>query len=145
MAMGQQSFVGVPRGRLAGELEKLSLVRDIVSVRDQVDSWRWLLADDGVFFVKGLKEIMDDKVFNPGAHSEETSWCKTVPHKIFSWWNFGCFNDSSSDILSTDSPAPSKLKTVWQAVIWSALYLIWKALNAKILQSKHMVADDIAF
>ena len=58
----------------------------------------------------------------------------------------GCFNGSSiNDILSADISAPSKLKVVWQAVVWSALYLIWKARNATIFQLKHMVADDIFF
>ena len=52
---------------------------------------------------------------------------------------------NSSDILSADCLAPSKLKTVWQAVIWSAVYLIWKARNAKIFQSKLMAVDDILF
>ncbi|GJS39203.1 putative RNA-directed DNA polymerase [Tanacetum coccineum] len=66
--------------------------------------------------------------------------------KIFLWWGIGCFNGSSlSDILSSHGLVSSKLESVWQAVIRSSLYLIWKARNSKIFKSKEMVVADIYF
>ena len=168
-----------------------------------MDSWRWVLASDGVFSVKHIRELIDERILRSPAYVEETSWCKLVPRKvnvfiwrlkcgripvrslldhigidlhstlcpycenavetidhimitcsfacgvwskIFMWWNLGCFNGSSiSEILSDDGLVSSKLKGVWQAVSWSALYLIWKARNSKVFQSKEMVVDDLFF
>ena len=39
----------------------------------------------------------------------------------------------------------SKLESVWQAIIWSSLYLIWKARNSKVFRSKEMVVADMFF
>ncbi|GJW81895.1 putative retrotransposon protein, partial [Tanacetum coccineum] len=66
--------------------------------------------------------------------------------KIFLWWGIGCFNGSSlSDILPSHGLVSSKLESVWQAVIRSSLYLIWKARNSKVFKSKEMVVADIFF
>ncbi|GJU29316.1 peroxidase 64 [Tanacetum coccineum] len=185
-------WVGVPRGRSLGELEELSSVlRDLAPVLGYVDSSRWFLASDGVFSVKHIRELIDEKILRAVTYVEETSWCKFVPRKVnvfiwrlkcgripvrsildhigidldstlcpccenavetidhimvrcplvsgvwsknFLWWGIGCFNDSSlSDILSSHGLVSSKLESVWQAVIRSSLYLIWKARNSKNL------------
>ena len=48
------------------ELEDcISLVRDQGPNRDGIDSWKWLLEMDGGFTVKGLKEIVDEKILGP--------------------------------------------------------------------------------
>lgn len=74
------------------------------------------------------------------------SFAYAVWSKIFMWWNLGSFNGSSlSDILSNDGLVSSKLKSAWQAVNRSSLYLIWKARNSKIFQSKEIVVDDLFF
>nr|GEX49506.1 hypothetical protein [Tanacetum cinerariifolium] len=56
--------VGVPRGRSLSELEELSSVlRDLAPVLGYVDSSRWFLASDGVFSVKHIRELIDEKIF----------------------------------------------------------------------------------
>ncbi|PWA38459.1 Endonuclease/exonuclease/phosphatase [Artemisia annua] len=74
------------------------------------------------------------------------SYASAVWSKICLWWNIGRFNGSSlSDILSSYGLVSSKLESVWQAVIWSSFYLIWKARNSKVFRSKEMVVADMFF
>ncbi|GJV52131.1 hypothetical protein Tco_1447872 [Tanacetum coccineum] len=73
-------------------------VRDILLVRDNVESWKWLLTDDEVFSVKGFKEIVTYRVHDMGAHDEETSWCKIMPRKVFSIWK--AFEGNTRDLGS---------------------------------------------
>ncbi|GJZ76368.1 reverse transcriptase domain, reverse transcriptase zinc-binding domain protein, partial [Tanacetum coccineum] len=81
-------WVGVPRGRSLGELEELSsILRDLTPVSGYVDSSRWFLASDGVFSVKHIRELIDEKNLRSVTYVEETSWCKFVPRKVnvFIW------------------------------------------------------------
>nr|GEZ56084.1 putative RNA-directed DNA polymerase, eukaryota, reverse transcriptase zinc-binding domain protein [Tanacetum cinerariifolium] len=81
-------WVGVPRGGSLGELEELSSVqRDLAPVLGNVDSSRWFLASEGVFSVKHIRELIDEKILQAVTYVEETSWCKFVPRKVnvFIW------------------------------------------------------------
>ena len=187
-----------------GELEEcVNLVRDQVPTRDGSDLWQWLLEMDGRFTVKGLREMVDEKVLGPRSSVEGTKWCKIVPRKvnvfmwrlkcgripvrtlldhigvdlhstlcpqceeavetidhsmvrckflsmvwssICAWWNIGSFVGSSvDDVLNLTGIGSTKLRLYWQAVIWTSLYLIWKARNNKVFQAKQMSVANLVF
>lgn len=77
--------LGVPRGRSRSELEELrSVLRDVALVSGNVDSWRWFLVSDGVFSVKHIRGLIDEKILRSVGYVEETSWRKFVPRKVMS-------------------------------------------------------------
>ena len=66
-----------------GELDGcISLVRDLAPNRDGINLWKWLLEMEGGFTVKGLKEMVEEKVLSPRSQVEETQWCRMVPRKV---------------------------------------------------------------
>ncbi|PWA49234.1 hypothetical protein CTI12_AA488250 [Artemisia annua] len=63
-------------------------------------------------------------------------------------WNDveGSFVGSSvDDFLNLTGIGSTKLRFYWQAVIWTSLYLIWKARNNKFFQVKQMLAANLVF
>ncbi|GJU89341.1 hypothetical protein Tco_1301764 [Tanacetum coccineum] len=128
-------------GESLGELEDcISLVRDQVPIRDGTDSWQWML-EDGGFTVKVLKEIVGEKIpvrtlidnIGMDFHSTLCPHCEeaieTIDHNVLNLAGFGS----------------SKLRLNWEAVIWTSLYLIWKARNNKVFRDKEMSAVDLVF
>ncbi|GJY46363.1 peroxidase 64 [Tanacetum coccineum] len=163
--------VGVSEVEVKEMAHILKTLRDLAPVLGYVDSSRWFLASDGVFSVKHIRKLIDEKILRAVTYVEETSWCKFVPRKVnvFIWKlkcgripvrsildHIGIDLDSTlcpccenavetidhimvRYILSSHGLVSSKLESVWQAVIRSSLYLIWKARNSKIFKSKEMV------
>lgn len=73
------------RGRALGELQELmELVQEGYPDRHEKDKWVWLMDDQGVFTVKRLKELVDEKVLGDPVATIETKW---NPRKvnIFIW------------------------------------------------------------
>ncbi|GJU94255.1 putative cupredoxin [Tanacetum coccineum] len=150
----------------------ISLVRHQVPTRDGIDSWQWML-EDGGFTVKVLKEMVDEKILGPRSQVEETKWCRIVPRKVNVFmWRLKCgripvrtlLDNIGMDLHSTLCPhcgeaiktkdhnvlnfvgfGSSKLHLYWEAVIWTSLYLIWKAQNNKVFRDKEMSAVDLVF
>ncbi|GJX71271.1 RNA-directed DNA polymerase, eukaryota, reverse transcriptase zinc-binding domain protein [Tanacetum coccineum] len=77
-----------PRGRVVGELEALeACVGNTNILLNCKDSWKWLLAENGIFSVKALTKLIEEKCIDFGNNTGETMWNKLVPKKvnIFMW------------------------------------------------------------
>ena len=74
------------------------------------------------------------------AHSLVTcDLAMSVWDKIFSWWKTGSVNAFSiAEIFSSygNVHVPSNIVRVWQAVIWTSGYFIWKERNARVFGNK---------
>ncbi|GKC30595.1 RNA-directed DNA polymerase, eukaryota, reverse transcriptase zinc-binding domain protein [Tanacetum coccineum] len=74
------------------------------------------------------------------AHSLVTcDLAMSVWDKIFSWWKTVCVNAFSvSEIFSSfgNGDVPSNIVRVWQAVIWTSGYFIWKERNTRVFGNK---------
>ncbi|GJV82953.1 RNA-directed DNA polymerase, eukaryota, reverse transcriptase zinc-binding domain protein [Tanacetum coccineum] len=76
------------KGRVCNELDDLVYVLQNVVVSNTCrDRWKWTLFDDGVFKVKDLTCLIEDKIFHVESDGQETLWNKLVPKKvnIFVW------------------------------------------------------------
>ena len=72
-----------PRGRALSEVEELEgLVQNLSFERIEQDKWIWLLNEDMIFSVKGLKELIDKQSLRQPGHKVETRWDKLVPRKV---------------------------------------------------------------
>ncbi|XP_071736869.1 uncharacterized protein [Rutidosis leptorrhynchoides] len=60
-------------------------------------------------------------------------WCK-----VFDWWGRGGIPFVNVEDLFLDSGQTNSYtgKSIWQAVIWSCSYLIWKNRNQKVFANK---------
>ena len=79
-----------PRGRGLGDLMELTdIINWFVPNLFQLDTWRWSLddKDKGMFTVRRLRELIDEKILHSPNVAQETRWCKIVPRKvcIFIW------------------------------------------------------------
>ncbi|GKA10771.1 reverse transcriptase domain, reverse transcriptase zinc-binding domain protein [Tanacetum coccineum] len=76
------------RGRVSNEFEDLiGVLQYVVVSNDCRDSWRWSLNEDGVFTVKELTRLIEEKILISDNGGQETLWNKLVPKKvnIFIW------------------------------------------------------------
>ncbi|GKD11116.1 RNA-directed DNA polymerase, eukaryota, reverse transcriptase zinc-binding domain protein, partial [Tanacetum coccineum] len=77
-----------PRGRGKGELKELeSILHNIIIGSSCRDTWKWSLAENGVFSVKVLSDLVDEKYLDTGCNGNTTLLNKIVPKKInvFVW------------------------------------------------------------
>ncbi|XP_071713962.1 uncharacterized protein [Rutidosis leptorrhynchoides] len=60
-------------------------------------------------------------------------WCK-----VFDWWGRGGIPFVNVEDMFTDAGQTNTCvgKSIWQAVIWSTTYLIWKNRNQKVFSNK---------
>ena len=59
--------------------------------------------------------------------------------KVFKWWKLENFNVGSIDDIINHighDTLNKKQKTIWQAVCWSMLYLVWGFRNKRIFENK---------
>ncbi|XP_071740119.1 uncharacterized protein [Rutidosis leptorrhynchoides] len=64
---------------------------------------------------------------------------KDIWEKIFEWWKMGSVSHQGPRELlrgETGKPTSDIGKTIWQGVIWTCGYLIWKNRNEKIFKNK---------
>ncbi|XP_071718211.1 uncharacterized protein [Rutidosis leptorrhynchoides] len=61
-----------------------------------------------------------------------------VWNKVFDWWGRGGFNFANVEDFFRDTGPSNSLvsKKIWQAVIWSCCYLIWKNRNQKVFSNR---------
>nr|GEZ33535.1 RNA-directed DNA polymerase, eukaryota [Tanacetum cinerariifolium] len=81
-----QSFRREPRGGIEiQQLTDLATLLDSVILNNSKDRWYCDLSGDGEFWVKELRNFIDDKYLP--SHTEATRWVKLVPIKvnIFVW------------------------------------------------------------
>nr|GEX45648.1 RNA-directed DNA polymerase, eukaryota [Tanacetum cinerariifolium] len=115
-----RSIVGLSDEKL------ICVLRDLAPVMGYVDSSRWFLASDGVFSVKHIRELIDEKILRAVTYVEETSWCKFVPRKVNVFiWRLKCgripvrsiLDHVRIDLVSTLCPycenAVEQLTTLW--------------------------------
>ncbi|GJS31784.1 RNA-directed DNA polymerase, eukaryota, reverse transcriptase zinc-binding domain protein [Tanacetum coccineum] len=77
-----------PRGRGEGELKELeSILHNIIIDSSCRDTWKWSLAENGIFFVKVLPALVDEKYLDTGGNGNTMLLNKIVPKKInvFVW------------------------------------------------------------
>ena len=77
-----------PRGRGEGELEELESILNIVTIDSSCrDTWKWSLDENGVFSVKILSSLVDEKCLAIGGNGNITLRNKIAPKKInvFVW------------------------------------------------------------
>nr|GEU57038.1 reverse transcriptase domain, reverse transcriptase zinc-binding domain protein [Tanacetum cinerariifolium] len=126
------------------------------------DRWRWSLHGSGEFTVKELSKLVEEKsliagngdkrgidldlLLCPSCNSVVESWAhclvlcnfaKSVWEKIHSWWKIGNVNAFSlEEIFSRNGNAniPSHSSKLWQVVIWTAGYYIWKVRNMRVFE-----------
>ncbi|GJR59423.1 RNA-directed DNA polymerase, eukaryota, reverse transcriptase zinc-binding domain protein [Tanacetum coccineum] len=70
----------------------------------------------------------------------------SVWEKIFNWWKVGSVNAFSLDELFSSNGVvnvPNFLAHVWQAVIWTSGYFIWKERNARVFGKKALSTNKI--
>ncbi|XP_071705301.1 uncharacterized protein [Rutidosis leptorrhynchoides] len=87
-SVGNWGWSRSPMGRAIGELEELNMLISSVCLKPtDVDSWKWSLANNGVFAVKNLSVIIDDKLLSAGTNVLETLRNNLVPKKVevFVW------------------------------------------------------------
>ncbi|PWA59008.1 hypothetical protein CTI12_AA193110 [Artemisia annua] len=67
------------------------------------------------------------------------NFAMSVWQKIFSWWKIGNVNAFPiEEIFSSNGNAniPSRSSRLWQAVIWTSGYFIWKERNTRVFKGK---------
>ncbi|GJX92578.1 RNA-directed DNA polymerase, eukaryota, reverse transcriptase zinc-binding domain protein [Tanacetum coccineum] len=184
------------RGRVSKEFEELlSVMQNIVVHSNCRDKWFWSLDEDGVFTVKMLARLVDERILHVKSGGRETIWNYLVPKKvnifiwralkgrlpvreeldrrgidldsvlcpccnnivetcahslvtcdltsvwdkIFNWWKVACVNAFSiKEFFSSNGGVnmATALSHVWQAVIWTSGYFIWKERNARAFEKK---------
>ncbi|GJX67817.1 reverse transcriptase domain, reverse transcriptase zinc-binding domain protein [Tanacetum coccineum] len=76
------------RGRVCNKLDDLVCVlQNVVVSKNCKDRWKWTLFDGGVFKVKDLTCLIEDKILHVESGGQETLWNKLVQKKvnIFVW------------------------------------------------------------
>ncbi|GJU33638.1 reverse transcriptase domain, reverse transcriptase zinc-binding domain protein [Tanacetum coccineum] len=144
------------RGRVCKDFEELQeLLQNVVIKFDCRDRWRWALKEDGNFMGRlPVREELDkrgidlDSLLCPscGDMVESCSHClvmcnfaMSVWEKIYSWWKIGVINAFSiEEFFSSNGNAnvPIHSSKIWQAVIWTSGYFIWKERNALVFKGK---------
>ncbi|GJS03504.1 reverse transcriptase domain, reverse transcriptase zinc-binding domain protein [Tanacetum coccineum] len=123
---------------------------------------RWALQESGDFTVRGLTKLVEEKILNMESGGEATTGNNWVPKKVnvfvwkalkgrlpvreeldkrgidlntkigivnaFSIGKFFCSNGNAN--------VPSHSSKMWQAVIWTSEYFIWKERNARVFKGK---------
>ncbi|GJU78574.1 reverse transcriptase domain, reverse transcriptase zinc-binding domain protein, partial [Tanacetum coccineum] len=70
----------------------------------------------------------------------------SVWDKIYKWWKVGIVNAFSiNEFFSSNGNVnvPTFISRVWQAVIWSTGYFIWKGRNARVFRNKISSSNKI--
>ncbi|GJY42434.1 hypothetical protein Tco_0429704 [Tanacetum coccineum] len=70
----------------------------------------------------------------------------SVWEKVFSWWKMGTVNAFSiGEFFSSygNLSVPVDISRVWQAVLWSTGYFIWKERNARVFGNKVSSTNQI--
>ncbi|XP_071714124.1 uncharacterized protein [Rutidosis leptorrhynchoides] len=82
-------WVRVPTGRTASELQEvINILMGIDFDFNSQESWKWVLANDGVFSVKRLSSLLDERILkNNNSSTQKTLRNNLVPKKleIFVW------------------------------------------------------------
>ncbi|GKA05534.1 reverse transcriptase domain, reverse transcriptase zinc-binding domain protein [Tanacetum coccineum] len=76
------------RGRVCNDFEDLqALLQNVVIKFDCKDRWRWAFQENGVFTVKDLTKLVEEKTLSVASGADATIWNKWVPKKvnIFVW------------------------------------------------------------
>ncbi|XP_071713115.1 uncharacterized protein [Rutidosis leptorrhynchoides] len=188
----------VPTGRTATELEELSnLLRSVSLDVNGGETWSWSLAKNGIFTVKKLAHLIDQKLLsNPTVSAQQTLCNNLVPKKVeifvwrlmkkripvrieldkrgvdlhsircpvcdedlesvdhsivsckfamdiwsrlLKWWNVAPSpNHSLHDLLLGKSLCNMSAHglIIWQAVLWTCAYHLWKNRNLMVFQNK---------
>ncbi|GJS75873.1 reverse transcriptase domain, reverse transcriptase zinc-binding domain protein [Tanacetum coccineum] len=143
------------RGRVCKDFEKLQKLLHIVVIKfDCKDSWRWTLKENGDFAVRELSKLVEEKALSVDSGGDSTIWNKWVQKKstflcggrlkervgkIYCWWKIRVVNAFSiEEFFSSNGNAnvPSHSYRIWQAVIWTSGYFIWKERNTRVFKGK---------
>ncbi|XP_071713336.1 uncharacterized protein [Rutidosis leptorrhynchoides] len=129
---------------------------------DKVDSWSWALSSNGCFNCKSLSGLIDSKLLNNTSVLAGTMRNNLVPKKVevFIWrarkgripalaeldkrgvdLHSGVTRPAVvglNDILEGNlgSFGSNQGKDIWQAALWTSVYLIWKNRNEKVFKNK---------
>ncbi|GJY56139.1 hypothetical protein Tco_0455254 [Tanacetum coccineum] len=97
------------------------------------DKWRWELGEDGEFKVKELTRLVEERISHVENGGHEIIWNKLVAKKIhvFVWWALKGVN------------VPTVLSRVWEMVIRTSSYFIWKEQNARVFGKKASSTNKI--
>nr|GFA76818.1 hypothetical protein [Tanacetum cinerariifolium] len=79
---------GNPRGRSLGELDNLNnMLNGSPLGWNSLDTWSWIMGENGDFSVKALKHMVNLKILGEEADTVETKWCRYIPSKVsvFMW------------------------------------------------------------
>ncbi|GKD51601.1 reverse transcriptase domain, reverse transcriptase zinc-binding domain protein [Tanacetum coccineum] len=70
------------RGRVGNELgELVGVLQNVVISNNCRDRWRWRIFEEGIFTVKELSSLIEEKILHVEGDSQETLWNKLVPKK----------------------------------------------------------------
>ncbi|GKD45562.1 reverse transcriptase domain, reverse transcriptase zinc-binding domain protein [Tanacetum coccineum] len=140
------------RGRVCKDFEELlTILQNVLMKVDCRDRWRWTLQENSRLPVReelDNRGIDLDSLLCPscGDVVESCSYClvmcnfaRSVWEKIFGWWKIGNVNAFSIEeffSLNGNANVPSLLSKMWQAVIWTFGYFIWKERNMRVFKGK---------
>nr|GEV05064.1 hypothetical protein [Tanacetum cinerariifolium] len=182
------TYLGLPIGE---NMRQAGAWNNVVGKVKNRGRWKWTLNDDGVFMVKELTKMIEEKILRVENGGQVTLWNKLVPKKvnifiwralkgrlpvreeldkrgidldsllcpccdtvvescnhslvlcklalslwerIYRWWKIRNINAFFIDeVLSSNGNVnmPSHSSSIWQVVIWTAGYYIWKERNPR--------------
>lgn len=70
----------------------------------------------------------------------------SVCTKLFNWWKVGNVSAFTIEVIlfhSGNVNVPSSLSGIWEAVIWTSGYFIWKERKARVFGNKLSSANKI--
>ncbi|GJT93110.1 hypothetical protein Tco_1081955 [Tanacetum coccineum] len=79
----EREWVRELRGRACRDFNDLTnLLQNVVIDMDCRDRWKWTLQENGVFTVKELSRMVEEKTLRIESGCQETIWNKLVPKKV---------------------------------------------------------------
>ncbi|GJW94997.1 hypothetical protein Tco_0174669 [Tanacetum coccineum] len=131
------------------------------------DQWWWNLNEDGGFTVKDLTSMIEEGALQLeasiktryGTNLFQKSDVESCEHslvlcsmamgvweKIRRWWKLGgvsAFSIRDIFYLNGDVNLPNNSRLLWQAVLWTSWYFIWKERNNRVFKAKVSSANKI--
>ncbi|GJV65476.1 reverse transcriptase domain, reverse transcriptase zinc-binding domain protein [Tanacetum coccineum] len=153
------------RGRVCKDFEEsLTILQNVLMKVDCRDRWRWTLQENsrlpvreeldkrGIDLDSLLCPSCGDVVESCSYYLVMCNFARSVWEKIFGWWKIGNVNAFSIEeffSLNGNANVPSLLSKMWQAVIWTFGYFLWKERNMRVFKGKasslNKFVQDIQF
>ncbi|XP_071689041.1 uncharacterized protein [Rutidosis leptorrhynchoides] len=136
-------------GRLNGEQEQLILLLSSFSgIGSGTEGWCFSLNSSGIYTCKQVSGLLDSLLLSDNTTGTKTlrnncyhkKLCKTASDVwlgIHKWWNLNVSTSHGLEWIRASGYGnmSSDKKRVWQAIVWTTCYIIWKNRNQKIFRN----------